>query len=176
MVIQPITLHRIEDFTEEAISRFLTVLTSKSMLLGSNTDKYGEKVRKEKLREMMLRFHPDKEAVGQIVRSAQRTHGRTILVGLDMHILPSVIVHLCPRKAAERKLEENTVVPSVRLSWLSDMNVTQDTFFSLRPLLWPFKPAPWSSESIDGHVKESKRSRIIGAPAGRRWYFHIFTT
>ncbi|KAI6009835.1 hypothetical protein EDC04DRAFT_2772014 [Pisolithus marmoratus] len=78
--------HKIEDFTEEAISRFLTVLTSKSLLLGSNTDKYGEKVRKEKLREMMLRFHPDKfegrvmqrvlatdkdrvrEAVGQIVR------------------------------------------------------------------------------------------------------------
>ncbi|KAI6168691.1 hypothetical protein EDD17DRAFT_1529399 [Pisolithus thermaeus] len=78
--------HRIEDFTEESISKFLTVLTSKSMRLVADADKSEDKVRKEKLRETMLRFHPDKfegrvmqrvlvadrdrvrEAVGQIVR------------------------------------------------------------------------------------------------------------
>lgn len=78
--------HRIEDFTEESISKFLTVLTSKSVRLAADADKSEDKVRKDKLRETMLRFHPDKfegrvmqrvsitdrdrvrEAVGQIVR------------------------------------------------------------------------------------------------------------
>lgn len=78
--------HRIEDFTEEAISKFLTALTSKSVRLAADADKSEDKVRKDKLRETMLRFHPDKfegrvmqrvsitdrdrvrEAVGQIVR------------------------------------------------------------------------------------------------------------
>ncbi|KAI6007706.1 hypothetical protein F5J12DRAFT_720439 [Pisolithus orientalis] len=75
--------HRIEDFTEEAISKFLTVKTTHP---GANTDKCEDKVGKEKLRETILRFHPDKfegrvmqrvlatdrdrvrEAIGQIAR------------------------------------------------------------------------------------------------------------
>jgi len=75
-----------EDFTREAISRFLIPSSTKLEPQSPGADERERKEKKEKLKEAMLRFHPDKfegrimqrvlhsdrdrvqEAVGQVVR------------------------------------------------------------------------------------------------------------